>query len=140
MFHLFESSLQFISDTHQICSIVLPDRTDCSSSSRKSMKHQDEGISIEGVGYFNVHSATGKTGEQSTITLSFDLLSLIISSLNISIPQYVNGVASVHLSCGRSVIFWYPIFPHTLWHIANLCVRCRTIVLPLCCYFECWKH
>ena len=46
-----------------------------------------------------------------------------------SVPQYVNGAASVHLFCGRSTIFWYPIFPRSLRRVMHLCIRCWIITL-----------
>ena len=57
--------------------------------------------------------------------LSSERFSLIISGLNISIPQFVNGAASVHLSCGKSAIFCDPIFSCNLRHTIHLCRRCQ---------------
>ena len=54
---------------------------------------------------------------------------MIIRGPNISTPQYVNESASVHLSYGRSAIFWYPIFSCSLRHITHLCIRCWVIAL-----------
>ena len=61
--------------------------------------------------------------------LSSDLLSLIISGQNISTPQYVIGAALVHLSCGRSANFWYPIFPRSLRDIIHLRIKCPEIAV-----------
>ena len=73
-----------------------------------------------------MHSTTGKTGEESTVMSRSNLLSLIISGPNIYTLQLVNGAASVHLYCGRSVIVWYPILTRILLHITHLCIGFNT--------------
>ena len=98
----------------------------------------------------------GKQVNKAQYRFKSDLLSQITKGPKISTPQSVYGSASMHLSFGKSTIFWYPNAPRSLQHITHLKIVLHTtelvlitqrpffqrlfsvILLPLCGTF--WRH
>ena len=60
-----------------------------------------------------------------------DLFYRITKVPNISTPHWVSGGASMHLSFGKSAIFWYPNAPRRLRQATHLKIVLRTTELAL---------
>ena len=98
----------------------------------------------------------GKQVNKAQYRFKSDLLSQITKGPKIFTPQWVNGGASMHLSFGKSAIFWYLNAPRSLQHVTHLKIVLHTtelvlitqrpffwrlfsvILLPLCGTF--WRH
>ena len=86
-----------------------------------------EGVTIETVSYFNVHSSTCHTRKHGSITFNFISSLLDTNGPNISLK----GGASASQCTRRSAIFCSPGLPLSLGHFTDLNKKLLTAALPL---------